>query len=195
MIMMIVMVTVILLSAGNPHRDSHGKPQAGFSARKHRHHFTSWRGSGITCTHFYPNLQTVASVVPDAFCGAPCQPADDQVWGSLGVHVRGSNGGPGAPGSQLCQQHPSPHSLLFCPNWAWIWPDVHSFNRILCPIFLQKQVNPDHLMGTTYTALQCRSLAIGICLCGIGCGTFAIAPISNMILEKYGWRTVMRQEE
>ena len=46
-------------------------------------------------------------------------------------------------------------------------------------------------MGT----LQCRSLAIGICLCGIGSGTFAIAPISNMILEKYGWRTVMRQEE
>ena len=53
------------------------------------------------------------------------------------------------------------------------------------------QKSEDHLVGT----LQCRSLAIGICLCGIGSGTFAIAPISNMILEKYGWRTVMRQEE
>ena len=52
MIMMIVMVTVILLSAGNSHRDSHGKPQAGFSAREHRHHFSGWRGSGTTSTHF-----------------------------------------------------------------------------------------------------------------------------------------------
>ena len=42
---------------------------------------------------------------------------------------------------------------------------------------------------------QCRSLAIGICLCGIGSGTFALAPISNMILEKYGWRNVMRKGE
>ena len=44
---MIVMLTVILLSAGNSHRDPHGKPQTGFSAREHSHHFTSWRGSGI----------------------------------------------------------------------------------------------------------------------------------------------------
>ena len=49
----------------------------------------------------------------------------------------------------------------------------------------------DDLVGTTL----CRSLAIGICLCGIGSGTFALAPISNMILEKYGWRNVMRQGE
>ena len=42
---------------------------------------------------------------------------------------------------------------------------------------------------------HCRSLAIGICLCGVGTGTFALAPISNMILEKYGWRSVMRQAQ
>ena len=42
---------------------------------------------------------------------------------------------------------------------------------------------------------HCRSLAIGICLCGVGTGTFALAPISNMILEKYGWRNVMRQAQ
>lgn len=32
-------------------------------------------------------------------------------------------------------------------------------------------------------------------MCGVGTGTFALAPISNMILEKYGWRNVMRQAE
>ena len=37
-----------------------------------------------------------------------------------------------------------------------------------------------------------RSLAIGICLCGSGFGTFTLAPLSHGILIKYGWRWVMR---
>ena len=37
-----------------------------------------------------------------------------------------------------------------------------------------------------------RSLAIGICLCGSGFGTFSLAPVSQHILELYGWRWVMR---
>ena len=37
-----------------------------------------------------------------------------------------------------------------------------------------------------------RALAIGICLCGSGVGTFALAPISQIILDSYGWRWVFR---
>ena len=37
-----------------------------------------------------------------------------------------------------------------------------------------------------------RSLAIGICLCGSGFGTFALAPLTHGILTQYGWRWVMR---
>jgi len=37
-----------------------------------------------------------------------------------------------------------------------------------------------------------RALAIGICLCGSGVGTFALAPVSNFILHRHGWRWVMR---
>ena len=64
---------------------------------------------------------------------------------------------------------------------------------VSCVPYFSKNRLPPIILWEQHT--QCRSLAIGICLCGIGCGTFAIAPISNMILEKYGWRTVMRQEE
>lgn len=37
-----------------------------------------------------------------------------------------------------------------------------------------------------------RALAIGICLCGSGFGTFGLAPISQHILDNYGWRWVLR---
>ena len=37
-----------------------------------------------------------------------------------------------------------------------------------------------------------RSLAIGLCLCGSGFGTFSLAPVSQVILELYGWRWVVR---
>ena len=37
-----------------------------------------------------------------------------------------------------------------------------------------------------------RALAIGICLCGSGFGTFGLAPISQHILDTYGWRWVLR---
>ena len=37
-----------------------------------------------------------------------------------------------------------------------------------------------------------RSLAIGICLCGSGFGTFTLAPITHGILVRFGWRWVMR---
>jgi len=37
-----------------------------------------------------------------------------------------------------------------------------------------------------------RALAIGICLCGSGFGTFGLAPISQHILDAYGWRWVLR---
>ena len=37
-----------------------------------------------------------------------------------------------------------------------------------------------------------RSLAIGICLCGSGFGTFALAPVTHVILKQWGWRWVMR---
>jgi len=37
-----------------------------------------------------------------------------------------------------------------------------------------------------------RSLAIGLCLCGSGFGTFCLAPVSQHILQLYGWRWVMR---
>ena len=37
-----------------------------------------------------------------------------------------------------------------------------------------------------------RSLAIGLCLCGSGFGTFSLAPVSQYILEVYGWRWVVR---
>jgi len=37
-----------------------------------------------------------------------------------------------------------------------------------------------------------RALAIGICLCGSGIGTFTLAPISAYLLEYYGWRWVFR---
>ena len=37
-----------------------------------------------------------------------------------------------------------------------------------------------------------RSLAIGLCLCGSGFGTFSLAPVSQLILERFGWRWVVR---
>ena len=37
-----------------------------------------------------------------------------------------------------------------------------------------------------------RALAIGICLCGSGFGTFGLAPVSQHILDSYGWRWVLR---
>eukprot|EP00092_Neocalanus_flemingeri_P022081 GFUD01023950.1.p1 GENE.GFUD01023950.1~~GFUD01023950.1.p1 ORF type:complete len:442 (-),score=61.43 GFUD01023950.1:20-1345(-) len=37
-----------------------------------------------------------------------------------------------------------------------------------------------------------RALAIGICLCGSGFGTFGLAPIAQHILDNYGWRWVLR---
>lgn len=37
-----------------------------------------------------------------------------------------------------------------------------------------------------------RALAIGICLCGSGVGTFELAPISQQILDKFGLRWVFR---
>ena len=37
-----------------------------------------------------------------------------------------------------------------------------------------------------------RSLAIGICLCGSGFGTFTLAPVTHVILKQWGWRWVMR---
>ena len=33
-----------------------------------------------------------------------------------------------------------------------------------------------------------RSLAIGICLCGAGVGTFALSPLETYITANYGWR-------
>ena len=33
-----------------------------------------------------------------------------------------------------------------------------------------------------------RSLAIGICLCGAGVGTFALSPLETFITQHYGWR-------
>ena len=33
-----------------------------------------------------------------------------------------------------------------------------------------------------------RSLAIGICLCGAGVGTFALSPLETWITQNYGWR-------
>ena len=35
---------------------------------------------------------------------------------------------------------------------------------------------------------QKRSLAIGICLCGAGFGTFALSPLETFITQNYGWR-------
>jgi len=37
-----------------------------------------------------------------------------------------------------------------------------------------------------------RSLAMAICLCGSGVGTFVLAPITEEILDRHGWRWVMR---
>jgi len=37
-----------------------------------------------------------------------------------------------------------------------------------------------------------RSLAMAICLCGSGVGTFLMAPITEEILDSHGWRWVMR---
>ena len=36
-----------------------------------------------------------------------------------------------------------------------------------------------------------RSLAIGICLCGAGVGTFALSPLETEITGHYGWRSEM----
>ena len=48
------------------------------------------------------------------------------------------------------------------------------------------------VVGVAPYFTQRRSLAIGICLCGSGIGTFTLAPISAYILENYGWRWVFR---
>ena len=180
-------------------------------------------------------MSNVASDILFAFSWTHCQPVDDPTRWSPGVYVRGNIGDSGAPGSQLCQQHPFSDHLLLYPDWAWSWPDVHSIHCGLCPLLHQKQVTYNSTFRYTFQHnsspncwfeksgweyrwlvkvlcwnvskiklcpqigtlenIQCRSLAIGICLCGVGTGTFALAPISNMILEKYGWRNVMRQAE
>ena len=49
-VMISVMITVMLFSARNSHRDPHGKPKKGFGAWKHSNHFTCWGDSGIV--HF-----------------------------------------------------------------------------------------------------------------------------------------------
>ena len=36
-----------------------------------------------------------------------------------------------------------------------------------------------------------RSLAIGICLCGTGLGTFFLAPVTHIILTTWGWRSFL----
>ncbi len=35
-----------------------------------------------------------------------------------------------------------------------------------------------------------RDIALGLAISGIGCGTLAAAPLSAMLIERYGWRTV-----
>lgn len=35
-----------------------------------------------------------------------------------------------------------------------------------------------------------RDIALGIAISGIGCGTLVAAPLSAMLIERYGWRTV-----
>ena len=140
MIMITVIITVMLLLAGNSHRDPHGKPQTGFGTRKHSNHFTFRGGSGIHFFDIRKNCQNVASDILFAFYGTHCQHADDQTRRSPCVYVRGDNCNRGAPGSQLCQQHPSPHYLLFCPDWTWSWPDLHPVHCGLCPLLHQKQV-------------------------------------------------------
>lgn len=35
-----------------------------------------------------------------------------------------------------------------------------------------------------------RDIALGLAISGIGCGTLAAAPLSAMLTERYGWRTV-----
>ena len=35
---------------------------------------------------------------------------------------------------------------------------------------------------------QKRSLALGICLCGAGFGTFALSPLETFITQNYNWR-------
>ena len=39
---------------------------------------------------------------------------------------------------------------------------------------------------------QRRALATGIVFCGSGVGIFTLAPVTNLILQNYGWRWVMR---
>ncbi|MGC2111048.1 MAG: MFS transporter [Candidatus Korobacteraceae bacterium] len=34
-----------------------------------------------------------------------------------------------------------------------------------------------------------RDIALGIAISGIGCGTLVVAPLSAMLIERYGWRT------
>jgi MFS family permease len=36
-----------------------------------------------------------------------------------------------------------------------------------------------------------RDIALGISVSGIGCGTLVAAPVSAMLIERYGWRTAM----
>ena len=36
-----------------------------------------------------------------------------------------------------------------------------------------------------------RDIALGISVSGIGCGTLVCAPVSAMLIERYGWRTAM----
>ena len=139
-VMISVMITVMLFSARNSHRDPHGKPKKGFGAWKHSNHFTCRGGSGITFLDIWLNCQNVASDILFAFSGTHCQHADDPTRWSPRVYVRGNIGNSGAPGSQLCQQHPSSYHLLFRPDWAWSWPHVHPIYCGLCPLLHQKQV-------------------------------------------------------
>lgn len=44
------------------------------------------------------------------------------------------------------------------------------------------------IVSVTYYFEKKRSFATGLAVCGSGVGTFAIAPLTELLLEAYGWR-------